>query len=108
MNGDGQSGIPELLRRLIFATVGPAAKVHFPSDESVQYHGWDGECKTSLGLGFVPEGDSVWEIGAQRTSIRAKAEEDFNKRSGNPLGYSPDKTTYVFVTPQRFLVKISG
>lgn len=29
---DGQSGIPELLRRLIFATVGPAAKVHFPSD----------------------------------------------------------------------------
>ncbi|ELH4153607.1 helix-turn-helix transcriptional regulator [Salmonella enterica] len=99
---DGQSGIPELLRRLIFATVGPAAKVHFPSDESVQYPGWDGECKTSLGLGFVPEGDSVWEIGAQRTSIRAKAEEDFNKRSGNPLGYSPDKTTYVFVTPQRF------
>ncbi|WP_217621300.1 hypothetical protein [Pantoea cypripedii] len=36
---DGQSGIPELLRRLIFATVGPAAKVHFPSDESVQYSG---------------------------------------------------------------------
>src|SRR5471030_1028116 len=39
---DGQSGMPELLRRLIFATVGPAADVLFPSDESVQHAGWDG------------------------------------------------------------------
>lgn len=61
-----------------------------------------------MSLGSVPEGDSVWEIGAQRTSIRAKAEEDFNKRPGNLLGYSSDKTTYVFVTPQRFPGKISG
>ncbi len=29
---DGQGGMPELLRRLIFATLGPAAKVVFPSD----------------------------------------------------------------------------
>lgn len=99
---DGQSGMPELLRRLIFATVGPAADVLFPSDESVQYGGWDGTCKVDVGLSYVPRGSSAWEIGAQRTSIRSKAEADFRKRTENPLGCDPAQTTFVFATPQRF------
>jgi hypothetical protein len=102
---DGQAGMPELLRRLIYATLGPAAAVRFPSDESVQYPGWDGVCTVAAGSGFVPDGESVWEIGAQRTAIRAKAEADFLKRSANPLGRDPHKTTFVFVTPQRFVGK---
>src|SRR5258708_523959 len=32
---DAQSTLPELIRRLIYATVGPAASILFPSDESV-------------------------------------------------------------------------
>ena len=99
---DGQSGMPELLRRLIFATLGPAAKVTFPSDESVQYPGWDGRCTTDDGAGYVPAGNSVWEIGAQRTGIRGKAEEDYQKRSADPLDVDPAQATFVFVTPQRF------
>ena len=102
---DGQSGIPELLRRLIYATVGPAAAVHFPADESVQYPGWDGICTVSAGSEFVPGGKSGWEIGAQRRAIRAKADEDFAKRSADPLGHDPRETTFVFVTPQRFVGK---
>ena len=102
---DGQSGIPELLRRLIYATVGPAAAVHFPSDESVQYPGWDGICTALSGSEFVPSGKSGWEIGAQRRAIRAKAEEDFAKRSADALGHDPRDTTFVFVTPQRFVGK---
>ena len=102
---DGQSGMPELLSRLIFATLGPAAAVRFPSDESVQYPGWDGICAVGNGAGMVPDGESVWEIGAQRTSIRAKAEDDFVKRTAKPLGRDPKITTFVFVTPQRFVGK---
>jgi transcriptional regulator with XRE-family HTH domain len=102
---DGQAGMPELLSRLIYATLGPAASVHFPSDESVQYAGWDGVCTISSGAGFVPDGESVWEIGAQRTAIRAKADEDFAKRSANPLGHDPHQATFVFVTLQRFVGK---
>jgi transcriptional regulator with XRE-family HTH domain len=99
---DGQSGMPELLRRLIFATVGPAADVLFPSDESVQYAGWDGTCEVDVGWSYVPQGGSAWEIGAQRTSIRSKAEADFRKRTENPLSFDPAQTTFVFATPQRF------
>ncbi len=102
---DGQAGMPELLSRLIYATLGPAASVRFPSDESVQYPGWDGVCTVSAGAGLVPGGEFVWEIGAQRTAIRAKADKDFAKRSANPLGRDPRQTTFVFVTPQRFVGK---
>lgn len=99
---DGQSGMPEMLRRLIYATAGPAASVRFPSGDSVQYPGWDGVCELPGGAAYIPEGLSAWEIGAQRTRIRAKADEDFRKRSADPLGLDPATTTFVFVTPQRF------
>ncbi len=102
---DGQSGMPELLRRLIYAAHGPAASVHFPSDESVQYPGWDGVCTVTAGSEFVPDGDSVWEIGAQRTSIRTKAGRDFAKRTEDPMGRDRGNTAFVFVTPQRFVGK---
>ncbi|WEK40769.1 MAG: helix-turn-helix transcriptional regulator [Candidatus Brevundimonas colombiensis] len=101
----GQSGMPEVLSRLIYASVGPAAVLRFPSDESVQYPGWDGVCDSRFGTRFVPEGASVWEIGAQRAGVRGKADEDFEKRSAGPLGRTPSETTFVFVTPQRFVGK---
>ncbi len=101
----GQSGMPELLRRLIYAAHGPAATVDFPSDESVQYPGWDGVCTVAAGSKFVPDGDSVWEIGAQRTSIRAKADKDFAKRTEDPMGRDRRINAFVFVTPQRFVGK---
>ncbi|MEW6018783.1 MAG: helix-turn-helix transcriptional regulator [Pseudomonadota bacterium] len=102
---NGQSGMPELLSRLIYATVGPAAQLRFPSDDSVQYPGWDGVCVVPDGVGPVPSGASVWEIGAQRSGVRAKAEDDFVKRTAKPLGRNPAETTFVFVTPQRFVGK---
>jgi transcriptional regulator with XRE-family HTH domain len=102
---DGQSGLPEVLRRLIFAAVGPAATVLFPSDESVQFPGWDGVCTVRAGAEFIPEGTSVWEIGAQRNGVKSKADSDYDKRSADPIGVDPAQTTFVFVTPQRFATK---
>lgn len=99
---DGQSGMPELVRRLTFAAVGQAASVRFPSGDSVQFQGWDGICELADGTEYVPSGTSAWEIGTQRARIRAKADEDFHKRSADPLGLDPATTTFVFATPQRF------
>ena len=102
---DGQRGMPELLRRLIFATLGPAAAVALPCDDSVQHSGWDGLCETEEGTAYVPSGTSGWEIGAQRRGIRGKAEDDYEKRSRDPLGLDRRTATFVFVTSQRFTGK---
>ena len=102
---DGQSGLPELLRRLIYATHGPAAAVRFPADESVQFSGWDGTCTVATGSQFVPAGDSVWEMSAQHKGVRGKANDDFEKRTGNSMGRNPGNTVFVFVTLQRFAGK---
>lgn len=99
---DGQSGMPELIRRLINVTVGPAAQVRFPYDENVQHSGWDGVCTSPIGIGLVPEGPSVWEIGTQKRSIAAKADEEYKKRTENPLGATPEESTFIFVTSRPF------
>ena len=92
----------ELIRRLIYAAMGPAAETRFPSDESVQYSGWDGICTVATGVAPIPDGTSGWEIGAQRRGIGGKADGDFAKRSKDSLGLKRETTTFVFATPQPF------
>lgn len=98
---DGPAGLPELISRLIVVSCGPVA-LRFPADESILHSGWDGIVETSVASTFVPEGLSVWELGAQRQRIERKAEDDYVKRTANSLGVNPADTTYVFVTPHRW------
>ncbi len=102
---DGQADLPEVLRRLIYAAKGPAAAVRFPSGDSVHLPGWDGVCTIDVGDQFIPDGVSVWEIGARRGSVKGKADEDYVTRTTNPRGVDPAKTTLVHVTPRRFANK---
>ena len=97
-----QGSMPELLMRLIRAATGSAAKIEFPSDESVQSAGWDGICDVEAGTEHVPTGCSGWEIGTQRTKITEKADSDYEKRLSGPLGLDVSATTFVFVTPRRW------
>ena len=97
-----QGSMPELLTRLIRAATGSAAAIEFPSDESVQFDGWDGTCDVETGTEHVPAGCSGWEIGTQRTKISEKADSDYEKRSADPLGLGIRSTTFVFVTPRRW------
>ena len=56
------------------------------------------------GQGACQTASPYWGMdGAQRTAIRAKADKDFVKRSAKPLGRDQGKTTFIFVTPQRFV-----
>lgn len=43
----------------------------------------------------------MWEMGVNR-SVKGKADDDYEKRSQNPLYMTPDETTYIFITPRRW------
>lgn len=76
-----KSLLPELLRRLVFATVPREhlQKVDFPSGAETQRPGYDGTTVTSQFTAFVPEGISFWELGTEDGPER-KAESDYQKR----------------------------
>jgi transcriptional regulator with XRE-family HTH domain len=99
---DGQGAMPELLTRLIRAATGMAARIRFPSDESIQLGGWDGTCEIENGTEHIPSGTSGWEIGTQRTDILGKASDDYTKRTSDPLGIDREHATFVFVTPRHW------
>ena len=102
---DGQDGLPELLSRLILATCGHSVQLRFPSGDSVQFPGWDGQAFVPSDYGVVPGGKSCWEMGAQRERIATKADDDFMKRTRDPKGTVPADATFVFVTPRRWAEK---
>lgn len=102
---DSQAKMPELITRLIRAAVGSAAELDFPSDESVQLGGWDGTCIIDAGTDYIPDGSSGWEIGTQRDRITKKADDDYTKRTSDPLTLDKKSSTFVFVTPRRWTKK---
>jgi transcriptional regulator with XRE-family HTH domain len=99
---DGVENLPTLLAFLIRANHGASAELRFPSDESVRYAGWDGRAVVDQGSVYVPQGESVWEIGAQRTQIPKKAKEDYEKRTMEPGAVVPAEAAYIFVTPRHW------
>jgi hypothetical protein len=98
---DSQSRLPQLLRRLIHATVHHIQRIGFPAGESVQLGGYDGVLQVLEGNAFVPDGFSVWEFGTNR-AIKGKADADYTKRCNEPLAINPAETTFIFVTPRRW------
>jgi hypothetical protein len=98
---DARSRLPELLRRLIHASPSSIERIGFPAGEGVQQGGWDGVLIAQSTHPFVPDGYSVWELGVN-SKVKAKADEDYRKRTAEPRGLNPNETTYVFVTPRRW------
>lgn len=101
---DAQSRLPQVVRRLVHATVARVLLIGFPAGEGVQAGGWDGVVKAERGNAFVPEGISVWEMGANR-DVKGKADSDYSKRLENPLDIDPTQSTYIFVTPRKWVSK---
>src|SRR5713101_9534313 len=92
--------LPELVRRLVFATAGSSIQeIDFPAGDSIAGGGWDGRVTASVVSPFFPTGTSGWEIGIENTPGK-KADADYEKRTAEPLGLRPDETTFVFVTPR--------
>ena len=95
---DGRGSLPSVLAKLVRA--GGWALPHFPSDEGIQFGGWDGVTRAEIGSDYVPVGTTGWEIGTQREGISGKADEDYNKRAKNPGPLNPSESTFIFVTPR--------
>lgn len=96
-----QSLLPELIRRLICASVKQLDKLSFPSGDAVHMPGWDGIVSCQESIDMVPEGESLWECGVNK-DIQTKASDDITKRASNPLGHKKSDSTFVFVTPREW------
>ena len=96
-----QSLLPELMRRLICASVKQLNRLSFPSGDAVHMPGWDGIVSSQESIDMVPEGVSLWECGVNK-DIQTKAKDDITKRTANPLGYIKSDSTFVFVTPREW------
>lgn len=96
-----QSLLPELMRRLICASVKQLDKLSFPCGDAVHMPGWDGIVSSPEPIDMVPEGESLWECGVNK-DIQTKANDDIIKRTANPLGRIKSDSTFVFVTPREW------
>ena len=89
----------ELVWRLVAASCPLPNHRRFPLSDSIGQHGPDGELDTLVGLGpFVPDGRSVWEIGAGLDS-RAKANSAYKDLTAVVLSHVRNASAFVFVTP---------
>lgn len=98
---DAQAFLPELIRRLIHGTLERVLRAGFRAGEGVQLAGWDGVVAVEIGNAFVPDGTSVWELGTGE-DVKTKADDDYGKRTNDPLGLDRAETAFVFVTPRRW------
>ena len=99
---DSVASLPTLLAKLIYSTCGPTVKLRFPSDESVQFPGWDGYSQADNGDSYVPSGEAGWELTTQRSNIPQKASEDYEKRAAEPAPLDPATSTFIFVSLHRW------
>lgn len=94
-----QQLLPELIRRLIEASLTNVDRLSFPSGDAVSAHGWDGIVSCDESIDLVPKGVSLWECGATRDK-QGKINHDFGVREEDPLGYDKRTSTFVLVTPR--------
>jgi hypothetical protein len=103
---DAQELLPHLVRKLITITVDPnhlVSPIRIPVGDQVNLPGYDGTVVTTTHHLYVPEKQSVWEMGTG--DPKQKAEEVYNSRSKDPRGIDPQATTFVFLTPHVFRKK---
>jgi len=74
--------LPDLLRRLVFATVPREhlQQIDFPAGAETQRPGYDGTTVTAKGTAFVPKGVGFWELGCVVDNPKGKAQDDYDRR----------------------------
>ena len=94
-----QEVLPELISRLIRATATNISNIRFPNGDAVHLTGWDGVVESADIIFNISPGISLWECGVNANPLQ-KANEDYNKRTKNPLKHDKASATFVFVTPR--------
>ena len=101
---DARYALPKLVRGLIRATARSGCVADFPAMEDAQNSGWDGLVENPAASAYLPAGKSAWELSTD-ANPQSKAEADYRKRTGNPLGIDPAKTVLVLVTLRKWTRK---
>ena len=98
---ESKANFPYLISRLIRATTAKDTKVDIPWGSATYIEGWDGIVNSKEEARYIPEGISLWELGTGQDP-KKKADSDYEKRTKDPLGYTPQDATFVFVTPRKW------
>ena len=93
---------PELVRRLILESTKNIKNINFPNGDKIYTPGFDGELTCDSESIFVPNGKSVWEIGATLKSSKKKITSDYKKRTENTPLATRKETSFILVTPNIF------
>mgnify|MGYP000973022401 FL=1 len=101
---ESKANFPHLISRLIRATTAKDTKVNIPWGSATYIEGWDGIVNSKEEARYIPEGISLWELGTGQDP-KKKADSDYEKRTKDPRGYTPQDATFVFVTPRTWTKK---
>lgn len=102
-----QQELPHLIERLVLASSLQIEELHFPHGDATQYAGFDGFLRTRDGSLFIPQGQSVWEMGTDQY-VRKKFNKDYEKRRGGCPGINQSEITFCFVTSRCWNGKVDA
>lgn len=90
---------PELIRRLVYASVTPyLEKCYIPYGSAVYMGGPDGEVDATQQTEYIPQGKSLLEFGTN-SAVQSKAEDDYSKRTSD-ANIDKAEITFIFMTPR--------
>ena len=96
---DFQELLPELVKKLIINSCTSISSIRMPHGDDIWAPGFDGVVDCSEGNRYVPTGRSVWEFGTNENTLQ-KINDDYQKRTQNPLGSKIEETSFCLVTPK--------
>ncbi len=94
---DSKGEFPYLISRLVRATTPANTQTDIPSGSAAYIGGWDGVVNCDEDTPNVPKGTSLWEFGTEADN-KGKADDDYDKRTADPLGYTSADCVFIFVT----------
>lgn len=100
-----KAALPYLISRLVRATTPASTKANLPSGSATYIGGWDGIVNCETETAYVPLGTSLWEFGTS-SDCKGKADDDYDKRKMNPIGFIPSDSIFIFVTPRLWTKKV--
>ena len=98
---EAQEKLPDLVRRLLAAAEGELQYLSMPAGTSINQPGVDGRVIFHGIHPFIPDGQSIWEMGCSRDA-RKKANDDYSKRTEAFPEEWRRQIVYVQVTPRRW------
>lgn len=98
---DSEHLMPELMRRLIHASIKDITRISFPNEDCVDLPGFDGILETTYNNPYVPVGSSAFEIGTNKGQ-KKKANHDYNNRTKEMSDEERVNTHFVFVIARKW------